>query len=190
MKKTVNTLFVSAIASLLLSSASLSYASGLSLAEMDTDNNGSVSEQEFNTAKAKRIASKAREGRKMQGLVNAPTFADIDTNKDKALSVKEIQQMQQHHGKRGKGNRMGKPSAPIFSDFDTNKDQFLTEKEFYDARNKRIGERAKEGRKMRGLANIASFEKIDANKDGKVSEQEFSLFVADHEKKGHKQPKR
>jgi Ca2+-binding EF-hand superfamily protein len=188
MKKTVNTLLVSAIASLLLSS--ISYAGSLSFAEMDVDNSGSVSEQEFNTAKAKRIASKVAEGRKMRGLANAPTFADIDTNKDKVLSAKEIQQMQQRHGKRGKGKGMGKPPAPVFSNFDTNKDQFLTKKEFYDARNKRIGERVKEGRKMRGLANIASFEKIDANKDGKVSEQEFDLFVADHEKKGHKQPKR
>lgn len=81
---------------------------------------------------------------------------------------------------------MGRPPRPVFAEFDANKNQILTKKEFYDARNKRIGERAKEGRKMKGLANIASFEALDANKDSKVSEQEFSAFLIKHEKEGHK----
>ncbi len=285
MKKINNTLLASAIASLLIATTSVSYARGLSFSDMDTDKNGSVSEQEFNTAKAKRIASRAAEGRKMRGLANAPTFADLDTNKDKKLTFDEVQKMQQARGQRGNGMRqgkrgmgrppqpkfadfdanndkllteqeyytarnnrigerakegrkmsglekmpafadidtnadrqvteaefgafiqdhkqkegrragksqgqgqgnkgMGRPPRPVFSDFDANKDQFLTKKEFYDARNKRIGDRAKEGRKMKGLANIASFEGLDVNKDGKVSKQEFSQFVIKHEKQNH-----
>lgn len=191
MKKINKTVLVSAITSLLLVTTSVSYARGLSFTEMDSDNNGSVSEQEFTTAKAKRIASRAAEGRQMRGLANAPTFADIDTNHDKKLTLDEVQKMQQARGKRGKGHghRMGKPPKPVFADFDANKDQFLTKKEFYDARNKRIAERVKEGRKMKGLANAPSFEEIDANKDGKVSEQEFSEFVMKHEKQHHQSHK-
>lgn len=72
-----------------------------------------------------------------------------------------------------------------FAGFDTNNDNSLTEKEYYDARDKRIGERAKEGRKMKGLANMASFADIDSNADGKVSQSEFVTFIAEHKKKGH-----
>ncbi len=197
MKNTRNTLFISTITALLLSTTATAYAGGFSLMDMDADKNGSVSEQEFNTAKAKRIAAKTAEGRKMRGLANAPTFATIDINKDGKLTSDEIEKMQQMRGKRGKGNNMrqgrgegnkgmGRPPRPIFADFDANQDQSLTKKEFYDARNKRIGERAKEGRKMKGLANIASFEDLDTNKDNKVSEQEFSGFVMKHEKESHK----
>jgi Ca2+-binding EF-hand superfamily protein len=191
MKHTHRTLLASAIV-VLLSTASVSHARGLSFSVMDADNNGSVSEQEFNTAKAERIAAKSAEGRKMRGLANAPTFADFDTNNDKKLTADEVQKMQQshrHHRKdMGKGHRgMGKPPQPVFADFDANKDQFLTKKEFYDARNKRIAERAKEGRKMRGLANMPRFEDIDSSNDGKISEQEFNVFVKKHKKEQHHQ---
>ena len=81
--------------------------------------------------------------------------------------------------------RMGRPPQPVFAEFDLNGDNTLTEEEYYEARNKRIAERAKEGRKMRGLANIASFADIDANGDGQVTENEFSAFLSGHMQKGH-----
>jgi Ca2+-binding EF-hand superfamily protein len=161
-------------------------AGGMSFVEFDADNNGMVSEQEFNTAKNQRIASKAKEGRKMKGLANAPMFASIDVNRDGQLSAEEMQVMQKGHDKKSStGTKRGKPPEPVFTDFDANGDNSLTEKEYNDARNKRIGDRAKEGRKMKGLANLASFANIDGNGDGKVYQDEFATFLAEHKRQGH-----
>ena len=85
--------------------------------------------------------------------------------------------------KRGKG--MGRPSQPVFSEFDANGDGIMTEKEYFTARDKRIGDRAKEGRKMKGLANMATYSDLDTNNDGGVTENEFNAFLADHMRKGH-----
>ena len=170
-------------------------AQGMSFIDFDADKNGIVSEQEFNTAKAERIAAMAKEDRQMHGLANAPSFNSLDTNLDGQLTTDEMQQMQQGRknkgqgrglGKgQGKGKRMGRPPQPVFADFDANTDNSLTEQEYYDARNKRIAARAKEGRQMRGLANMAAFSDIDGNGDSKVSQKEFTLFVQEHEKSKH-----
>jgi len=170
-------------------------AQGMSFIDFDADKNGIVSEQEFNTARAERIATMAKEGRQMRGLVNAPSFNNLDTNHDGQLTTNEMQQMQQGHGNKrqgrglgkgqGKGKGMGRPPQPVFADFDANKDNSLTEQEYYEARNKRIADRAKEGRQMRGLADLAAFTDIDGNADGTVSQEEFALFVLEHEKSKH-----
>lgn len=161
-------------------------AQGMSFTDFDADSNGMVSEQEFNDAKAQRITARAKEGRKMQGLANAPSFASIDANHDGQLSADEMKVMQQGREKKGQGDKkMARPPKPIFADFDANSDNSLSEQEYNEARNKRIGERAKEGRKMRGLANLASFADIDGNSDGKVSHDEFASFLVEHEKQGH-----
>jgi len=164
---------------------------GMSFADFDADKNGLVSEQEFNVAKANRIAGKAKEGRQMRNLGKSPMFASFDTNRDGQLTEGEMQamkqNMQQARGPQGKGTRrgMGRPAKPVFADFDANNDNSITEKEYYDARNKRIADRAKEGRQMKGLANMAFFADIDNNTDGRVSQEEFTAFLQGHKKKGH-----
>jgi len=171
---------------ILASSTLLVQAQGIPFADFDADKNGSVSEKEFNDAKNQQIAAKAKEGREMRGLANAPTFSSIDTNRDGQLSEDEMNVMQQVQAKNELGNKkMARPPKPIFADFDVNNDNMLTEQEFNEARNKRIGDRAKEGRQMKGLANLAAFADIDANGDGKVSQEEFTSFLAKHEKQAH-----
>jgi len=64
---------------------------GSSCAAMDTDGNGSIDEQEFNTMRQQRQDA-------------APTFAQIDTNGDGLISTDEMAAMHQEQlEKRGKG---------------------------------------------------------------------------------------
>ncbi|MCF6191480.1 MAG: hypothetical protein L3J51_13475 [Cocleimonas sp.] len=72
-----------------------------------------------------------------------------------------------------------------FADFDANKNDLVSEQEFNAAKANRIAGKAKEGRQMKGLANLATFAEIDSNADGKVSPAEFAGFLQEHEKKGH-----
>jgi len=71
-------------------SIGIAQARGLSFEQMDADNNGMVSEQEFYDARNKHIAERAKAGRQMRGLKNMPSFADIDENGDAALSEEEF----------------------------------------------------------------------------------------------------
>ncbi len=97
MKNTHKTLLVVTLA---VSSFALQ-AKGMSFAEFDADNNGSVSEQEFNIAKGQRIATKSKEGRKMKGLANMASFADIDGNADGKASQDEFATFLAEHKKKG-----------------------------------------------------------------------------------------
>jgi hypothetical protein len=82
---------------------------------------------------------------------------------------------------KGRGMNM-----PAFADFDLNGDGKMTEEEFNKARSERIAKRAKEGRKMKNLANAPSFSDIDTDDDGSVSPEEFAAHQAEHHSKMHK----
>lgn len=183
-KKNLKTIGKTLLLSTLVAGVSASYARGMPFAAMDTDKSGTVSEQEFNTAKAKHIEAREAEGRQMRGLGNAPIFADFDADKNGELTLAEVQVVQQARmqtrpgkGMRGMGMRRNQPS---FADFDANGDDSITKQEFYDARNKRIAERAKQRYMMRGLANAPAFEDVDTNNDGKVNQDEFMLQQQQH----------
>lgn len=79
----------------------------------------------------------------------------------------------------GKGNNM-----PAFTDFDLDGDGKIVSEEFYEARAERIAKHAKEGRKMKGLANAPAFEDIDTDDDGSVSAEEFAAHQAEHRQQG------
>lgn len=198
MKNVFKALFIST----LITGVSLSQAGGMPFADMDTNKNGTVSEQEFNTAKAKHIETRALQGRKMRGVGNAPVFADFDANKNGELTREEVQAVQQARMQSRAANRMGKGlgkgmgngmrkrgNQPVFSDFDANADNYITKQEFYDARNKRIAERAKQGFAMRGLATAPAFDDVDSNGDGKVSQDEFMSQRNAHMQDRHRQQK-
>jgi len=150
-------------------------------AAYDKDGNNLISEEEFYTVRKQRMAKHAAEGRPMRGAVNAPAFSQFDTNNDGQLTAEELAagqqaQMQKRRGMgmgQGRGRGRGR-NMPVFSDFDLNGDGNIVEKEFYQARNQRIAERAKQGYQMRNLANAPLFVDIDTNGDGKISAEEFT----------------
>ena len=89
-----------------------------------------------------------------------PTFADLDKNKDKKLSREEMSNL----------------PPQIFDSMDGNKDGFIDEEEWNKARARfasgggRMGAGPRPGESLMKL--------LDADKDGKVSKEEFAKIVA------------
>jgi len=110
--------------------------------EMDVDGDGFVSEEEFTTFRAARMAAKAEAGRPMKGAATAPAFSDIDTDGDGKLSETEMTAAQQAHrkamqgqhgkdGGHGMGMHHGKGmNMPTFMDLDLNGDGCIDADEF------------------------------------------------------------
>ncbi len=155
----------------------------------DKNGDGAISEAEFGEARGKRMASRAAEGRPMRGAAKAPAFSDFDGNGDGKLTPDELaagqkaqMESRQRRGMgqgRGAGQGRGRGAQmPSFDDYDLDADGKIVEKEFYEARAKRVGERAKQGYQMRGLADAPAFGDIDSNSDGKVSREEFAAHQA------------
>jgi hypothetical protein len=66
-------------------------------ADFDLNKDGKITEEEFNEARAARIADRAQQGYPMRGLANASSFADIDTSHDGTLSPAEFAAHQATH---------------------------------------------------------------------------------------------
>ena len=155
----------------------------------DKDNNGLVSENEFNAVRGERMSTRAAEGRPMRGAASAPSFSEFDTNGNGQLTRDELAagqraQMEKRQGMgMGQGRGMGKGmgmNMPTFSEYDLDGDGKLLEKEFYEARGKRISERAQQGFQMRNLENAPSFSDIDTNGNGEISPEEFTARQSQH----------
>ena len=69
---------------------------------------------------------------------------------------------------------------PEFAEFDLNADGILNEAEFYEARGRRIAERAAEGRPMTHLGEAPDFSNFDLDGSGTVDPTEFSTHQARH----------
>ena len=163
----------------------------------DTNADGYISEQEFNTARGERISKRASEGAPMRGMANAPSFSQFDSNGDGRLSRDELAagqraQMEQRRGTGmgmgmgpggGAGPGMGR-NMPAFSDYDLNGDGKIVEDEFNEARGKRISERAQQGYPMRNIGNAPAFTDIDTNGDGAISAEEFAAHQSQHRPQG------
>lgn len=76
----------------------------MSFSSYDTNNDGNISFEEFNTVKANKMAQKADEGRLMKNAANSPQFDDIDANKDGVISKEELQLFQQNRLQERKTN--------------------------------------------------------------------------------------
>ncbi len=74
-------------------------------------------------------------------------------------------------------------NMPTYSDFDLDGDGKILEVEFYEARNNRISERAKQGYQMKNIANAPSFSDIDTNGDGGISAEEFTAHQSLYQQK-------
>jgi Ca2+-binding EF-hand superfamily protein len=104
--------------------------------EIDVDGDGFVSEEEFTTFRAARMAAMAEAGRPMKGAATAPAFSDIDTDGDGQLNEAELTAAQQAHRKamheqHGMGKHHGKGmNMPTFMDLDLNGDGCIDADEF------------------------------------------------------------
>lgn len=83
----------------------------------------------------------------------------------------------------------GRPAMATFADFDLDGDGMITEEEFVDARNKRISERAAEGRAMRGLSQAEEFKDIDLDGDGRINREEFEAHQLRHRQERPRPPR-
>ena len=151
----------------------------------DQDGSGYITQDEFDTVRAQRMADKAADGRPMRGAADAPSFSEFDKNADGQLSQDELAagQQAQMEKRRSMGYGMGQGQGsgmnrgmnmPAFSDCDLNGDGKILEEEFYQARNKRMSERAEQGYQMKNAAMAPPFSVVDANGDGEISAEEFA----------------
>lgn len=104
--------------------------------EFDHDGDGFVSEEEFNSTRAARMAAMAEAGRPMKGAATAPAFSDLDTDGDGRLSEAELIAGQKAHRKAVReqhkghdGDGMGR-KMPTFADLDLNGDGCIDAGEF------------------------------------------------------------
>lgn len=155
----------------------------------DQDSSGFITQEEFDTVRAQRMAEKAADGRPMRGAASAPSFSEFDKNADGQLSQDELAAGQQaqmekrrsmgYDMSQGQGSGMNKGmNMPAFSDCDLNGDGKILEEEFYQARNKRMSERAEQGYQMKNAAMAPPFSVVDANGDGEISAEEFAAHQA------------
>ena len=98
--------------------------------DIDTDGDGFVSEEEFNSFRAARMAAKAEAGKPMKGAATAPSFSDLDSDGDGMLSEAELiagqkAHRQVMHKQHGKGMKM-----PTFGDLDLDGDGCINAEEF------------------------------------------------------------
>jgi Ca2+-binding EF-hand superfamily protein len=163
----------------------------------DKDGNKMISPQEFVEAHNER--KKMREDANMPSRRAPRSFTYFDTDGDNQISPDELsfarggcggmRQAQDRppagpYGQRpmGMGRGMGqRRTPPKFEDFDLNGDGALMREEFYEARGKRMRERAEQGYSMRNAAYAPPFERVDVDRDGKITPQEFSEYQATHQ---------
>jgi len=76
----------------------------------DLNNDGKITQKEFNDGQAKRMTQKSDEGNMMRNAGNAPTFESIDTNSDGVVTATEFnthQTNRMNSNMRGKGQSRG-----------------------------------------------------------------------------------
>ena len=190
-KKTISPGLIIAIAAVLLpvsvQSEELPVRGPIPFTAFDQDSSGFITEDEFNAAREKRMAALAADGRPMSGAASAPSFSAFDTNADGQITPDELAagQKAQMDKRRSMGYGMGQGQGmgngmnmgrnmPEFSEFDLNGDGKILEDEFYEARNKRMSERAQQGYQMKNAGMAPPFSAVDTNGDGEVSAEEFS----------------
>lgn len=163
---------------------------------MDKNGDNMLSPQEY--VEAHNLRKKMRAEANMPGgRMMEPGFNYFDSDGDNLVSRKELEEgraswQESRGGGQGPGmgnNGMGPGGGmgrgmgrnmPSFAEFDLNGDGDLTKEEFYDARAKRMYDRAEQGYQLRNAASAPAFEEIDTNSDGKIDPDEFKTHQAQH----------
>ena len=73
-----------------------------SYSELDANEDGAVSSEEFYAFRGKRMAERAEAGGKMKNAKNAPAFEDLDLDDDGNLSAEEFAEHQAQCPMKGK----------------------------------------------------------------------------------------
>jgi Ca2+-binding EF-hand superfamily protein len=194
--KTLSALFILWLPCGALQAAEPALTGPIPFESFDSNNDNMISPQEY--VETHNLRKKLREKAGMPMKRNpTPGFTDFDSNGDNLISREELEAGRQAMGRGGQGMGrgmgmgqgmgpgmgMGKGmgrNMPSFSDFDLNGDGVLLKEEFYDARAKRMYDRAEQGYPLRNAANAPDFETVDSNGDGKISEQEFREHQRQH----------
>ena len=80
-----------------------------SYSDFDTNNDGKVTQEEFENTQQKKMTIRAEEGRMMRNAGNAPGYSDIDANGDGNIDKEEFQSHQaKNRQNRGQGRGQGK----------------------------------------------------------------------------------
>ena len=157
----------------------------LSLKQMDTDRNGTISRAEYANAHKNRVRPGQRKGAMLgqgqgQGMgrgaaADAPApQPGVGMGAGQGMGPGAGQGMGQGQGMAA-GQGMGRGmNRPDFADFDTNRDGSISQDELNQYRSDKLEQRAKEGRMMRNASKAQAFGDMDTNKDGKIDATEFS----------------
>ncbi len=77
-------------------------------------------------------------------------------------------------------------NLPTFEQYDLNNDGKITQNELEEAREKRMNQKAKEGKMLRNAGKAPAFTDMDKNKDGSLNQEEFRLHQTEQMKKWNK----
>ena len=99
------------VIALLFSGFSLSFAQ-TPFTSFDSNSDGIVNEHEFTATQAKNMEQRSKEGRMMKNAVNAPSFSEVDLNKDGKITKEEHQQFQYTKMLQNKEKRIGNQKQP------------------------------------------------------------------------------
>lgn len=115
-------------------------------------------------------------------VISSAIVAQELPNKNEKLTEIELlkgqnKQMQNNQGNKGMGKQA---NMPTFENFDLNNDGMISAKEMEESREKRMEEKASEGKMMKNIGNQPLFSDIDTNNDGNISKEEFQSHQTNH----------
>ncbi len=86
----------------------------MGFSELDKNGDGSVTAEEFGTARGERMAARGAQGAPMRGAATAPSFADLDQNGDGKMTPAEFDAGRQARmqGRPGMGMGSGMGAGP------------------------------------------------------------------------------
>ncbi len=128
---------------------------------------------------------------KMRGSVpvdDRPAFREEMQKRMQNMTPEERQKYMQTKGmgKTGKRNCCLLMQQPTFEEYDLNRDGKITPSELEEARAKRMGQKAKEGKMLRNAGKAPAFADMDKNNDGALNKEEFELHQMEQMKKWKK----